>query len=264
MKRYTCKGVITIGIFDFLKKKEVKSKVIKEDKVIHSFEDEEEIVVEGINVNNTKEDNVGTFDVTTDIASKGVNEEVSKEEVSKSEWCYIDVNQEAEDKIKERYPNFNPNGLQDEIITFLDVYMMYIESNGDDKYFNYTRCSKEVETEMKCIYMSQKLNITFDKRIIKGYGITGFSDDGEKITITTEVAIYSLNNGGVKAGGLALSIPQQLKYEVDFTIYTKEFFGICKGCSSELEQGEQCTCGETDKKILNKKLITRIKPLKGV
>lgn len=176
------------------------------------------------------------------------------------EWFILETNSYAVELIKSVFPTFNEDGLKDEVISFLNVYMMYLESR-DDKYLSYFLCTDEVKDNLIALIDAATVKHNYSNVEFRDFAITGAEHNEDRFVITTEVSVFSINIGSVTIGGSPIDIPVRKIYTVDYTVY-KDKFNCCLDCNKVLE-GTECECGGTNIKELNKKLISRIEVKDG-
>lgn len=180
--------------------------------------------------------------------------------VKDREWFKLEPNPIAIEMVTSMFPSYSEEGLRDEIIAFLTVYMLYLETR-DDKYLSYFICTAEVREFVERIVYGSRARVNYSSVEYKGFAIVGANRVDNSFTINTEVAVFSLDVGSLSVGGKPLSIGVQKVYSIDYTVYN-ETYKCCLDCNCVLDD-DSCDCGGSNIRVLNKKLVSKIAEKKG-
>lgn len=188
--------------------------------------------------------------------------EVKSQIENKKEWFEVEDNQEALREIKTRFPAFNREGLEEELSSFVFLYLKYI-NNDNNELFNCVKCSSNVENYIEQKKINLNRSVYFDKLRFLNMGITNFICFDDCSIIKIKLVLSSEDNESIKIYNTQIPITQKHIYEIDYKILTKEFLFICSSCKLLTISKEKCVCGGDIKKY-NKKIISDFKVLKEI
>lgn len=173
-----------------------------------------------------------------------------------TDWYKLEPNEFSIDLIKSIFIAFNEDGLKDEIIAFLTVYMMYM-SERDDRYLSYFKCTDSLKQTLVEKLESDSLKENYSNVEFKDFAVVGAEKKPTEFIITTQVSVFYTDIGSVMLGNKPLEIGVKKIFEIDYTIY-KDTFNYCTKCGVVVES-DSCSCGDKDSlKVLNKKLVSRV------
>ncbi|HBG5344054.1 TPA: hypothetical protein KQG29_001418 [Clostridioides difficile] len=188
--------------------------------------------------------------------------EVEPQIENKREWFEVEDNQEALKEIKIRFPVFNREGLEDELSSFIFLYLKYI-NNDINEIFKCVKCTSNVKNYIEQKKINLNRSIYFDRLTFLSMGISNFICFDDYSIIRIKLFLSSEDNKSVKIYNTKIPITQKHIYEIDYKILTKEYLFICGKCNLTTINKEKCVCGGDIKKY-NKKIISDFKVLKEI
>lgn len=188
--------------------------------------------------------------------------EIEQQIDNRQEWFEVEDNQEALREIKTKFPEFNREELENELSSFIFLYLKYI-NNDNNELFKCVKCTSNVENYIEHKKINLNRHIYFNKLTFLSMGIRGFVCFDDCSIIKIKLVLSSEDNESVKIYNIQIPIVQKHIYEIDYKILTKEYSFRCSKCNLITINKEKCVCGGDIKKY-NKKVISNFKNLKEI